>query len=360
MKIQPKKKLLLHLLSALVSLGLCFFSIRVLALYENEDTSTSIPNNGSYNSDEDYPSSPTVYASILRENMKCLDPQCEEKIMVELQMYFMNDVEDAYRAYLLGAVSDGGHFNDYIYKIQGIKVLKDFLRLHHFDKAAQFVSAKLTAPNPKICIGMEPSLENPGQYERECNYKENANCEKKCMEQSLEQLAGQILDSDRRSQALDALNDSNLKIHNSVLGICSVKNPDSKKAQSQISVAPQAGQTVQNKDRANLCGIIDSPSVIQALAGPGGHFIGGSLNDPAEYSCSYVRIHLDKAQNPWRMHPDELNHNYVVHPDGKPYKLTAEDVQALQQEVERLTKYKSPMAKIITTKSGTPVYDSQR
>jgi hypothetical protein len=366
-KLRLRKIMILYSIGVTLGFVLIFFSRTVSAQAENED-STTIPNNGYYDSDEDYPSSPAEYASMLRENMTCLEPRCERQIMIELNMYFINDFEDAYRAYLLGAISDGGSFGDYIHKIQGIKVLEQFLSLHHFDKAAQFVKAKLTAPHPKICLGMQPSSESPGQYERECDYKKDDNCEKICMKQSLEQLASQISDSDRLSQALNAFNDSDSKSYSAIMGVCSVKNPNSSQKQNQTQGAYHNEPILKNQNRPNLCGILDSPSVIGALAGQGGSFLGGSQNDPAEYSCSYVRLNIDKTPGNWRLHPDELRHNYVVHADGKIYNLTADDLHALQSEVERLTGRKSPaiktsdrpdVTKIPHTKPETIIYESQ-
>jgi hypothetical protein len=321
----------------LISLGAAFSFHSALAddeFSETPSSSVSIPNNGRYDSDDDYPKSPAVYAATLRQSITCLQPACEQEVLTELQMYFMNDLEDGFRAYYLGAVNTEGSFDDFLSKIQGFKVLEHFLRLNGFNSAAQFVEDKLTKAVPKLCLGFKPDTENPGQFTGECDYQKDESCEKKCLNESFQNLTAKLSDSERRIAATDAIFDSQLKAYKSTIGVCGVKNPS---AQSQ-KVPPETSIPKALPDKnSKLCGIIDSPAIIGALSKNGSHFVGGEQRDPAEYRCSYVSLHIDKSQKIWRRHLDELNHNYVIGPDGHTYSLTESDVQTLQKEVEAFT-----------------------
>jgi hypothetical protein len=309
---------------------------------ELDPTVFDVPLNGEYGSDDDafIVKDPVEYAAELRDNIRCLEPSCEAEIISQLQAKFDIDLEDFLQGFLLSRKDGVGYFEDVEDKLKGFKVLENFLRQHHFQKAADYVNSRINKPQDKLCVGIRyrPDMDDYIS----CDIEVPGNkCEKHCLKEGIPGLVKSMEEGDKKLKLLEALEDTHSQSYNAVLGVCKVKNPSYKDTQ----VVARVGDT-----NANLCGILTANSVITALLGKGSKFTGGSQSAPTEYSCSFVNLSIDKTSAVWRANPDYPEDNYVILADGETrYQLKPEDIKALQDAVNKV----KPKLKI-----GSPV-DSQ-
>lgn len=293
---------------------------------ESDPTVFDVPLNGEYGADDDalIVKDPVEYAAELRDEIHCLEPNCEAEIISQLQAKFDYDLEDFLLGFFLSSEDSEGYFEDVENKLKGFKVLENFLRHHHFFKAAEYVHSRISKPNAKVCIGIQYSPETDDYFN--CDIETPGNkCEKHCLKEGIPGLVKSMEDGDKKLKLLEALEDTYSQSSNAVIGVCKVKNPSYKESQvvSKIGTA-----------NANLCGILTANSVITALMGKGVKFTGGAQSSPAEYSCSFVNLSIDKTGAVWRANPDYPEDNYVILADRKTrYQLKPEDIKALQDAV---------------------------